>query len=119
MNSPRITLLGSQDQLLRSYLQAHPDSHERAAVVLFRRLHREVDGLPHSDRYIALEVHPFEEAWISSSSSSHIAFELKFLREFFRRCDEESLVFGFVHNHPAGFPDFSDVDEENERTLLQ
>lgn len=119
MNSPRITLLGSQEQRLRDYLQAHPEGHERAAVVLFRRLHRTIDGLQNSDRYIALEVHPFEEAWITSSSSSHIAFELKYLREFFRRCDEESLVFGFVHIHPAGFPEFSDVDEENERILLQ
>jgi molybdopterin-synthase adenylyltransferase len=119
MNSPRITLLESQDRRLRNYLQAHPEGHERAAVVLFRRLHREIDGLPPSDRYIALEVYPFEEAWITGSSSSHIAFELKHLRELFRRCDEESLVFGFVHNHPTGFPDFSDVDEGNERTLLQ
>jgi molybdopterin/thiamine biosynthesis adenylyltransferase len=87
--------------------------------VLFRRLHRAIDGLPPSDRYIAVEVHPFEEAWVTSSSSSHIVFELKHLREFFRRCNEESLVFGFVHNHPTGFPDFSDVDEHNERTLLQ
>src|SRR5438093_6580630 len=118
MNSARITLLESQDHQLRNFLQSHPDGHERAAVVLFRRLHRPINGLPSSDRYIAVEVHPFEEAWITSSSSSHIAFELKYLREYFRRCDEESLVFGFVHSHPAGFPDFSDVDEENERTLL-
>jgi molybdopterin/thiamine biosynthesis adenylyltransferase len=64
-------------------------------------------------------VHPFNQAWVTGSSPSHIAFELKYLREFFRRCDEESLVFGFVHNHPSGFPTFSDTDEDNERTLLK
>jgi hypothetical protein len=118
MNLPRITFLGSQEDQLRTHLDSHPAGHERAAVVLFRRLRRAVDGLSSSDRYLAIEVFPFEEAWITSSSSSHVRFELKYLRDLFRRCEEEFLVFGFVHNHPTGFPDFSDTDEENERTLL-
>jgi len=78
-----------------------------------------VDGLVTSDRYLAVEVIPFEDAWITSSSHSHVSFELKYLRDLFRQCEEESLVFGFVHNHPGGFPDFSNTDEENERTLLK
>jgi molybdopterin-synthase adenylyltransferase len=119
MNNPRITLLHSQHQQLREYLQAHPDGHERAAIVLFKRYHRSIGDMPSSDRYVAIEVHPFEDSWIISSSPSHIAFGTKYLREFFRRCSEESLVFGFVHIHPGGFPEFSDVDEDNERALLQ
>jgi molybdopterin/thiamine biosynthesis adenylyltransferase len=119
MNNPRITLLGSQAEALRSYLQSHPAGHERAAIVLFRRLHRPVDGLASSDRYIAVEVHPFQDDWVVDSSPSHFRFELKHLRDLFRRCEEECLVFGFVHNHPTGFPDFSDTDGENERTLLR
>lgn len=118
MSNPRVVLEDSQERRLRAHLESHPLGHERAAIVLFRRLHCSVEGFVDSDRYLAIETIPFEEVWITSSSSSHIGFELKHFRELFRRCEEDSLVFGFVHNHPAGFPDFSVVDEENERTLL-
>jgi hypothetical protein len=118
MTGPRITILKSLEETLRHFVESHPDGHERAAVVLFRRLHRPVPGLSDSDRYVAVEVHPFEDSWITSSSVSHIQFELKYLRDLFRRCDEEALVFGFVHNHPTGYSDFSETDDENERTLL-
>lgn len=116
--APRITLLASQLAELENYLAADPDGHERAAIILFRRFSDAVWGSEGSERFVAAEVHPFAQEWVTSSSSSHIAFETRPLREFFRRCKDESLVFGFVHNHPTGFSAFSDVDEENERTLL-
>ncbi len=119
MNQPRITLLASQDKLLREHFGSHAGSHERAAIVLFKRLSITAGRLPTSDRFIAVAVHPFEDAWVTGSSPSHIAFETRYLREFFRRCEEESLVFGFAHNHPTGFPDFSDTDDANELTLLE
>lgn len=119
MNDPRITLLASQDKLLRDYFASHSKGHERAAIVLFKRLELAVGTLPKSDRYIAVAVYPFEDAWVTSSSSSHIGFETKPLREFFRRCEEESLVFGFAHNHPTDFANFSDTDDTNEITLLE
>lgn len=119
MNRARITLLGSQEQALLEFLESDPRGHERAAVVLFRRLHNRVDGLEDSDRFIAIEVIPFDNMWVTSSSPSHVRFDLKYLREIFRRCQEEHLVFGFIHNHPTGYPAFSDTDEENERTLLR
>jgi len=119
MTGARITLLASQDAELSSYLDGDPNGHERAAVVVFRRLHRPINGLTGSDRYIAVRVHPFDPSWVTSSSQSHIAYELKYLREFFRRCAEDSLVFGFVHNHPTGLSDFSETDDENEQTLLK
>ncbi len=118
MNQPRVVLLASQDKLLRDHFSSHVEGHERAAVVLFRRLSIATCGLPASDRYVAAAVHPFEDAWVTGSSSSHIAFETRPLREFFRQCEEESLVFGFAHNHPTGFPNFSDTDDANELTLL-
>jgi len=119
MNRPRITLLASQDRLLREYFGSHAGGHERAAVVLFKRLSITAGGLPASDRFIAVAIHPFEDAWVTGSSPSRIAFETRHLREFFRRCEEESLVFGFAHNHPTGFPDFSDTDDANELTLIE
>lgn len=119
MTDPRITLLGSQHDAVTTFLASHPDGHEKAAAVLFRRLHITVEGLPDSDRYIAHEVIPFEDDWITNSSPVHIAFALAPLRELFRRCEEENLVFGFVHNHPTGQGVFSTIDDENERTLLK
>lgn len=118
MTNPRITLLASQAQVLREFFQ-HPEGHERAAVVLFKRYAIAMKELPDSDRYVAVAVHPFEDSWITGSSSSHVAFEMAPLREFFRRCEEEQLVFGFAHNHPTGHPHFSEVDRDNELTLLK
>lgn len=119
MTGARITLLGSQHDILTSFLESHPDGHERAAIVLFRRIRVHVEGLPDSDRHIAQEVIPFDEAWVTGSSFAQIAFELAPLNEIFRRCEDENLVFGFIHNHPAGVAAFSHIDEENERTLVK
>lgn len=118
MTRPRITLLGSQHEALVDHLESHPDDHERAALVLFRRLHLPVEWLEDSDRYIAQEVVPFEDSWVTESSPTHIAFKLAPLRGLFRRCEEEKLVFGFVHNHPTGLAEFSEIDERNELSLL-
>jgi hypothetical protein len=118
INNPRITLLGSQHNKLVQYLESHPEGHERAAVVLFRRIHVHVNDLENSDRYLAVEIIPFETDWLVGDSRSHVAFNLTPLRELFRRCEEDNLVFGFVHNHPTGYPDFSETDDVNESTLL-
>ncbi len=118
MTGPRITLLGSQEESLRTYLESHAARHERAAIVLFRRFTCGESSLSASDRFVAVDVIPFDERWISESSSSHIRFEIRHLRSFFQRCEEESLVFGFAHNHPGGPLSFSPVDEINEQTLL-
>ena len=106
MNRARITLLGSQHQTLTKYLDSSLFGHEKAAIVLFRRLHIPVEGLEDSDRYIAHDIIPFDDAWITGSSPTHVAFELAPLREIFRKCEDERLVFGFVHNHPGGEPVF-------------
>jgi len=119
MNKPRITFLASQERELLGHFQSHPHGHEMAAVVLFRRLSHLTPGLAESDRYIAVRVIPFEKGWATNSSDAHISFDLKYLRDLFRQCEEESLVFCFVHNHPGGYPDFSHVDDDNERTLLR
>ena len=119
MSSPRIALLASQDRILRAHFASHPDGHERAAVVLFKRLSTSVAGLDDSDRYVAVAVEPFSESWVTSSSPSHVAFHTDPLREHFRRCEEENLIFGFVHSHPTGNSRFSEVDRDNELTLLR
>lgn len=118
-NLPRITLLGSHHVQLISFFQSHPDGHERAAAVLFRRLRRHVPGLQDSDRYLSYKVIPFPDEWISESSPAHIDFVKEPLRELYRKCKDEDLVFGFIHNHPTDYPDFSERDTENELSLVQ
>ena len=117
MNQPRLTLLETQHRKLVDYLEGHENAHERGAIVLFRRFHIPLSGLNDSDRYIAQEVIPFDASWVRSSSPTHFDFKLQGLRNLFRRCEEEKLVFGFVHNHPTGQDLFSPIDDENERTL--
>lgn len=119
MTAARLTLLESQHCELIEFLDSHPEGHERAAVVLFRRLRLEVNGLQDSDRYLASEVIPIPQEWINSSSPTHYNFKLAPFRELFRRCEEERLVFGFVHNHPTGYGSFSAADDQNEVTLLK
>jgi molybdopterin-synthase adenylyltransferase len=116
---PRVTMLASIERPLRTFLEADPDSHERGAVVFFRRFVFDSDGLASSDRFVAVDFVPFEESWVTSSSSRHLAYEMRHLRDAFRRCEEESLVFCFAHSHPVGPHTFSRQDEENERTLLE
>ncbi len=115
---PRVTLLGSQETKLRGYFESHPQGHERGAIVLFRRFVFSSSELTNSDRYVAVDVIPFEEHWVTGSSPMHVAFELKFFRELFLRCEEQSLVFGFAHAHPKGVSEFSHVDDANEETLV-
>lgn len=119
MNHPRVTLLASHEKALREYFASSVDGDERAAIVLFRRLSIQLPELRDSDRYVGVSVHPFEDAWVKDSSPSHIAFETAPLREFYRRCEEESLVFGFAHSHPTGFATFSATDDSNELSLLK
>lgn len=118
MTGPRITLLGSHHRALLTHLDGHPEGHEQAAVVLFKRIHVHVPGLPDSDRFISRAVHLLGHGCVTSTSGMHVSFNLQPLREFFRQCEDESLVMGFVHNHPGGPLEFSEIDEANERTLL-
>lgn len=119
MDSPRLCLLGSVESRLREHLSGHPDGHERAAVVMFRRYRTRTSALAASDRYVAVNFYPFEESWITDSSETHFEFSLRHLRGFFQRCEEEALVFGLAHNHPPGSEAFSLQDDENELTLVR
>lgn len=119
LNLPRVVLLSSHEEALKLYLDGHPDKHERAAIVLFRRLQRNVKGLASSDRYLSVDVVPFHDEWITSSSQIHIDFETKYLREYFRKAEDEDLVFGFAHTHGQGNLEFSVKDDLNEQVLTK
>ncbi len=119
MTSHRITLLGSQDEDLREWLNGDHAGNERAAIVLFRRLARTVQGQTISDRFLAVEIIKMSGNWIIGSSATHLQINMREFPEIYHRCESENLELGFVHNHPGSVDsDFSSVDDINERNIL-
>lgn len=118
MKDYRITLLKSQDKQLKEWLTGHPEHHERGALILFRRFSRPVNGLPESDRFVATEIIEMKEDWILGSSESHFKINMRKFPDIYLRCETENLELGFIHNHPNGYPDFSEHDDLNEKNIL-
>lgn len=119
MKDYRITLLVSQDMQLKQWLTSHPDRYERGAIVLFRRFSRHVNGLPESDRFVATEIIEMTGDWIIESSEIHFKINMRKFPEIYLRCEAENLELGFIHNHPSGYPNFSEMDDINEKNILQ
>jgi len=118
MTGHRITLLGSQEARLKDWLTTHPEGHERGAIILFRRLARQVKNMPASDRFIAVDIIEMDGDWVIDSSTHHMTINMRNFPEIYLRCEKEGLELGFVHIHPDGYPDFSPMDDTNERNIL-
>jgi molybdopterin/thiamine biosynthesis adenylyltransferase len=118
MNGHRITLLGAQNHMLQEWLCRHPEGHERGAIVLFRRLARLVKDQPESDRFLAVKVIAMSGDWVLESSATHLKINMRKLPEIYCQCETNNLEFGFVHNHPNGYLDFSPADDINENNIL-
>lgn len=114
----RITLLGSQETRLKTWLTSHPEGHERGAIILFRRLARPVKNMPISDRFIAVDIIEMTADWVLDSSPRHMTINMRNFPEIYLRCERDELELGFVHNHPDGHLDFSPMDDTNERNIL-
>lgn len=119
MKGHRITMLASQEERLRSWLDGHPDGHERGAIILFRRLDRVVKGHAPSIRFLAIDIIEMSGDWVIGSSPMHLKINLRKLVDVYFRCENEGLELGFAHNHPGGFLEFSDKDDVNERNILR
>jgi len=119
MISHRITLLGSQDHELQTWLNGDPNGHERGAIVLFRRLARKVKGQLISNRFLAVDVIKMLDEWILESSSKRLKINMRKFPEIYHRCESEGLELGFVHNHPTNVDNsFSVQDDVNEKNIL-
>lgn len=119
MMGNRITILKSQEKILKKWFLSHPENHERGAFILLRRLDRTAKKLPTSHRYLLIEIIKLEGDWVIDSSDSHLEINMRNLPELFFRCESDDLVLGFVHNHPNGFMGFSTRDENNELNILK
>lgn len=116
--SARITILGSQEAELKDWLTSHPERHERGAIILFRRLSRPVKNLQKSDRFIAVDIIKMDKDWVLDSSEVHFTINMRKFPAIYYRCESENLELGFAHNHPNGFFDFSEQDNQNEKNIL-
>lgn len=119
MMGNRITILKSQEDVLKKWFLSHPDNHERGAFILLRRLDRTVKKLSKSHRYLLAEIIKLEGDWVIDSSETHLEINMRKLPELFFRCESEDLVLGFVHNHLNGFMGFSTRDDNNELNILK
>ncbi len=119
MNGHRITILGTHEQELKTWLTMHPKGYERGAIVLFRRLAREINGLPISDRFLSVEVIRMDGDWVIGCFENQFTINMKNFPEIYLRCEQEQLELGFVHNHPKKQLFFSEMDNINERNILQ
>lgn len=115
----RVALPFTIDADLRTWLEGHPEGHERAALVFFREYARGDVELPESTRWLATEVLLLEDDWILSSSACHVEINLRKFPEVYLRCELGGLALGFVHSHPDGALYFSDKDDANERNILR
>ncbi len=118
MRGPRITLLGSHAKRLKDWLLGHPDSHERGAIILFRRISRSIKNLERSDRFLAVDIIEMNKDWVLESSKTHFKINMRKFPKIYFRCEQEGLELGFVHNHPSGINEFSVRDDVNEQNIL-
>jgi len=119
MKGDRITLLGSQDRILKDWLCSHPEGHERGAIVLFRRLARTVNGQQISHRFLVADVIQMTGDWVIESSGTHLEINMRKMPEIYFRCESEGLELGFAHNHPNRYSRLSSQDDTNEKNILR
>jgi molybdopterin/thiamine biosynthesis adenylyltransferase len=117
--SHRITFYGSLETRLRAWLDGSPEKHERGALVLFRRYRTDVEGLPESTRFVAIDVVELDGDWILESSSTRLRINLRNLPSIYLRCETDGLQLGFAHSHPDGALFFSSIDDQNEQNILR
>lgn len=114
----RITILGTHEKILKDWLTGHPNEHERGAIILFKRIARNVSDLPRSDRFITVEIIKMENDWILESSTVHFKINMRKFSEIYFRCETDNFELGFVHNHPSEYEEFSENDNTNEKNIL-
>lgn len=119
MKDCRIVFTEPVEKQLKDWLSGHPRGHERGAIVLFRRISRNIQGLPLSHRFLAVEFIKMEEDWIIDDSPIHLTINMRKFPEIYFRCEQEQLELGFIHNHPNGVENFSKKDDKNEQNILQ
>jgi proteasome lid subunit RPN8/RPN11 len=97
------------------------DGHERVAYVLCGRsdVARDPWDSEAERRYLSREVIAIDPAHVLSTSEAHVHAKTETFARLLRRAQDESLTVAVVHSHPAGYLEFSTIDDENEPALIE
>lgn len=119
MSGHRITLMGSQDAKLRTWISGHADGHERGAVIFLRKFDRLVRDHEVSIRLVVVDAIEMPDDWVIDSTPTSMRINMRKFTDVYFRCEKEGLELGFVHGHPAGHMQFSNRDDQNELNILR
>ena len=115
-----LTLAEKHDERLRALV--FPSNGREGAALLLCGVAEVADdlwdGVSHR-KLLSHEVVPIAAEDIVSSSSTHIRCKTHSIARALKRAAEDDLTVAFVHSHPAGIPDFSSEDDEQEPFLVE
>jgi len=117
MSAFSLVCTDENDAALRAALTENPGV-EGAAYVLFRRAKIASDPWDRVARTKLLfrEIVPIAP---TSASDKHVTWRTDSFVAMLQRVQQEDLVLGIAHSHPAGFDSFSEQDNENEQELCR
>jgi hypothetical protein len=109
-----LSMTGEQHRTLLSGLFPG-DGRESAALLLCNRRH----GTSGDQGLIVRTVHPIPDQGCLERTRTYVAWPTReYLLPLVEEIEREDLGLVCIHSHPTGFAQFSDVDDESDRTLF-
>lgn len=115
-----LTILEEHRQELES-LVLKDDGFERPALLLCCRsfISNDIWDGGAELRFLSKKVIPIPESEIISNDETQVKWETEMFRKTLKLAEKEDLSICLVHSHPAKANRFSEVDDKNERELVQ
>lgn len=118
----KYTLTITEEHYSRLYeFLINPDGFERPAIILCGRalIRNDVWDGGAEERFLSRTIIPIPTAEIISHSNIDVQWETETFRKALKIAEMEDLAICLVHNHPDGDLRFSEIDDENEPSLIQ
>ena len=115
-----LTLHANQIESLQAHL-LHDDRRERVAYLLCRVAEAGMDPWDRQAhrKFLVRQVVPVPEDEVVESTPTRVTWTTRSFVKVLKEAERTGQVVAIVHNHPAGFPEFSPQDDANEPDLLQ
>ena len=115
-----LTLRANQIEALQTHL-LHDDGRERVAYLLCRVAEAGMDPWDRQVhmKFLVRQVVPVPENEVVESTPTRVTWTTRSFVKVLKEAERAEQVVAIVHNHPAGFPEFSSQDDANEPDLLQ
>ena len=110
-----LTLRANQIEALQAQL-LHDDGCERAAYLLCRVAEAGMDPWDRQAhrKFLVREVVPVPRDEVLESTPTRVTWTTRSFVKLLKEAERTEQVVAIVHNHPAGFPEFSSQDNANE-----